>query len=603
MLKFAGRVLILTLAMPAVAMPLVAQNSAGPYPAAPEYRPAVALGEVPATARTVDTPRGYRVWAETALLAPGEELGPPTSGDDGAPAMVALPDGEFLVMAARWRAQGAELWAQRGSANGWRKAERLRLPGASNHHPALAADKRGVWAAWLAETTAGGRAVMAAEWTGRRLARPEPVPAAGTGPGVPAIALDATGRPVAVWSAFDGTDTEIWLSRRSDSGWSTPVPLSNNDVPDELPDIGRGANERLVVSWSSFTPEGYQPYAIRELGGDRFGSAARLDRRPVGMTEVLGGAADTVTWSGVRASGRILRMTSRGRRGWRPATDVGAVGPSRIRVDSRDGRVLAATTDGTATLGLLRRAEDGATQLDLGLAPARGEPRSANPLPALPGTYRAFGDSITEGVVRFDGIPVVTPGYPAPLGVFLASFLDRPSVFVENSGRGGEITIEGVGRLASLNSSSPRLYTFIMEGINDASQSINPDTVLANLRSMVRTSMTSGRVAIISTVTPRTQGGFTGGANPQILLYNDLIVPMARGEGALLVDQWSAFLKRAHLYSDLLHPNEAGYEYMAATWFRGIQPLLTALLQSEDDEVAAARRFVDERRSEATTIR
>ncbi len=585
MSKFIPQILILALVAPVGGATAHAQSGSAVYPAAPEYRPATAIGDLPAVARTLETPRGLRIWAST----PTSELGPMTAGDDGAPAMVALPDGDLLVLAARWHGARAEIWAQRRGAGGWRPARPQRLPGLSNHHPALAAGHRAVWATWLAIDERGTARVVAAEWNGRQLGAAEELPLAGTGPGLPAIALDADDNPVVVWSAFDGTDTEIWVSRRHDGGWALPQPLSNNDVPDELPDIGRGADDRLLVSWSSFSPTGYYPFATHQTGPGQFAPATQLDTRPVGMTEVLGGISETVSWTGILAEGYELRLSARGDRGWEVARDIGPLATARTRVEQRNQRVLAA--DGTTTypLGTLRRRGTGSARLDLGLDNSVGSRAAATP--TLTGTYRGFGDSITEGIVRYNNVPEATEGYPAPLAAMLASFLDLPTVLVTNAGVGGEITSEGLGRLSLLNATSPAFYTLIMEGVNDATHSISARTVQTNLRAMVRSSQGTGGIAIISTITPRTLGGFNGGSNPTIVLYNDLIVRMARTEGALLVDQWSAFYKRGVLYSDLVHPNPAGYEHMAAAWFRGLQPLLTALLQSEDDAAAVARRL------------
>ena len=95
--------------------------------------------------------------------------------------------------------------------------------------------------------------------------------------------------------------------------------------------------------------------------------------------------------------------------------------------------------------------------------------------------YRGFGDSSTLGTVRHDGVITETEGYPKPLGTYIAAFLNLSSVFVENAGLGGELTGEGLGRLSRLNASSPRLYTFIMEGANDAVHLVAASTVAANL--------------------------------------------------------------------------------------------------------------------------
>ena len=587
--KFVFRLVVLALSVPLICGSVAAQNAPSQFVAVPGLRPATAIGQVAAIARTAETADGRRVLVSLPANGGPRQLGPRAAGDDGPPTMVALPDGDFLVVAARWSARGAELWAQRGNLGGWRRARSLRRAGASNHHPALAVGRRSVWVTWVVDDPSGSSFLVAAAWSGGTLSVPERLPSVSGAPGIPAIAIDADGQPAIVWSAFDGTDTEVWISRRTQRGWSTPAPLTNNDVPDEFPAIGRGHGQSLVVSWSGFAPDGYQPYATHELGDGEFAAPTRLDTSAVGATTVLGGADDAIAWAAILPTAYELRVTARNDRGWQRASRLGAVASPRLHGTLRDNRMLVTTSSTDHAEGTLRRSQGtlhpGA---DLRLPPAAAQPDKRSAVPSLPGTYRGFGDSITQGVVRHSGVVTVTEGYPVPLATFLGSFLDRPGLTVDNAGVGGELSAEGLGRLAGLNATAPKLYTFILEGANDASHLIDASTLAANLRGMVRNTAAAGGIAIVTTVTPRTEGSFVGGLNPRIVRYNDLIVPMARQEGALLVDQWSAFLKKAHLYSDLQHPNVPGYSHMAATWFRGLQPLLADLLQGDDDAAASA---------------
>jgi len=230
---------------------------------------------------------------------------------------------------------------------------------------------------------------------------------------------------------------------------------------------------------------------------------------------------------------------------------------------------------------------------DLGLAPvavrSMDKAAAGAPVPLLPGTYRGFGDSITQGIVTVADVPTITEGYVVLLADYIAAFLGRTKITVENSGIGGEATSEGLGRLVGLNSTAPRVYTLIMEGANDASTLVDANTVATNLRGMVLSTQAAGSIPVLSTVTPRTSGAFNGGLNPAINAYNDLIRAMAARESALLVDQNTAFYKQASLFSDPIHPNPDGYTHMAATWFRGLQPFFTALLTGEEDAAAALR--------------
>ena len=588
MSKFALCLLVLALSNPAIVGSTAAQNAPSHFVAVPELRPAAAIGDVPALARTSATPEGRRVLASVPAAGDARQLGPPAAGDDGAPAMVALPDGDFLVVAARWNARGARLWAQPGGVGGWRRARHVRRAGSSDHHPALAVGRRAVWMTWVSQDSTGSSFLVAAAWNGRAFSVPERLPSVGGAPGVPAIAVGADEQPAIVWSAYDGTDTEVWISRRTARGWSTPAPLTDNDTPDEFPDIGRGRGQRLVVSWSGYAPRGYQPFASYELADGSFAPVERLDTDAAGVTNVLGGADDTIAWATILPTTYELRLVARNSHGWQRAAHVGEIETARLRATLRDSRLLVTTSAAGHAEGTLRRSNatvHPGADFALPLLVAQVGPRGT--LPSLPGTYRGFGDSITSGTTRTNGVVTETEGYPVPLATYIGAFLGRKGIVVENAGAGGEVSTDGLGRLAGLNATAPKLYTFIMEGANDASALVDPNTLAANLRGMVRDTLAAGGVAIISTVTPRGDGAFLGGLNPRIVRYNDLIVPMARSEGALLVDQWSAFYKKGRYYSDLLHPNVPGYAHMATTWFRGLQPLFAALLQSDDDEADA----------------
>jgi hypothetical protein len=60
---------------------------------------------------------------------------------------------------------------------------------------------------------------------------------------------------------------------------------------------------------------------------------------------------------------------------------------------------------------------------------------------------------------------------------------------------------------------------------------------------------------------------------------NDLIRPMAKEEGALLVDLFAAFMAVPDfhtLFADHVHPNDAGYQVMTDAWFKAITEPATA---------------------------
>lgn len=554
----------------------------------PALAPAIAHGEVPVVVRTMHRSVGARVVREVPSGASVDMLGPAGGGDDGAPAAAALSGDRALVVAARSRAGKSRLWAQEITPTERLRARWLLDPSENASHPAVASREGSAWVVWIRTDAQGRSSLAAARWRGSRLTRPEVLPATPGEPGRPAITLDAAGAPAVVWAATDEADTEIWLSRRTSEGWALPRKLTDNEVPDEHPSIGVDARGLLVVAWASFTPSGYIPWALSETRNG-VGRPQQLDDAAAGSPRVVGGSNGMVAWPSIHAAHYELRSAQRANRRWQRARREGELPTPRFAIATRDTDTVVAASDPAGSTWRARA--DGNRGLNLGLPPLRSR-AAVGDLPELPGSGRAFGDSITEGVVRYDGVVSETPGYPPVLAEYIVSFLNRETVTVENRGERGERTTEGLARLSALNISQPVDITLIMEGANDVVAQIDTTTVVTNLTAMIRGTQASGGIAVISTVTPRRDGSFVGGNNPGILRYNEGIVPMAANEGALLVDQWQAFYRRGALYSDQLHPNKPGYTHMAATWFRGLQPLLAAILNGEDmtqDAQAAAR--------------
>lgn len=570
------------------------QNSAAA--ADPALAPAVASGRVPATAWAATGPAGTnRIYAAVPAGAPGVPIGPPRRGNDGAPTMVARGD-EFIVVASRRSTNGARLWSQRWSSGRWLQARMIEPTAIDNHHPALASGNGQVWLTWVASDPQWPHeTVYAARWTGAGWSTAEALPATIGTPMAPSIATDSRGRPAVVWAASDGTDAEIWFSRRRQGSWSLPVGVSDNQEPDILPHIAF-VDSRPVVAWAESGAAGYLPVVAtgRRAGGD-WSAPHRLSLQPGSSPKVFAALSGPgVVWTAHRSGQTVLVASTRASAGWSPATEL---------TRTHSGRLAAATSSRRGTLTLAWPERDRAVtaearELDTGrgagaesrfrlqapeptaaVGPSPNKPRT----PTLTGKYRAFGDSITLGLIRVDGEISILPGYPVALAGLLSGLLGR-TVTVENRGFGGELTSEGVGRLNGLMATAPTAYTFLLEGSNDVANLIDAATTAANLVRMVDTVKGAGSLPIISTVLPRTDGNFKGGLNPRIDALNAALLESLGARRAVRVDQHAVFFKQASLYSDQLHPNEAGYDVMAEVWFRGIRPILQQLLADEETD-------------------
>ncbi len=550
---------------------------------------------------------GSRVVAAVPADAPPRTVGPAYAGDDGAPAMVSTGTG-LLLVAARRNGNGSNLWSRQWESGAWRQAGRMPSAGRENHHPAVAADNNLAWVVWVSGETAAPQAgdpLFVARWNGREWSDPESLPAAPGEPMAPVIALDRNGRPAVVWAAGDGNDAEVWISRRTGAGrWSVPVALSDNDVPDIQPSIARTGAGSLLVAWSTYTPGGYQVSASSERGST-FRSRRTVAPAPASSPMVIGGSYGEVLWSRPRPDGGSrLRSVSLGGRGSRQRRDLLTIYNSRYDVAlGTDGAVMAAwqspdglraasgSTDSGGRVWIRAAPADPATPVTASLSVPGGL--------SLPGTWRGFGDSITLGV-EVDENLFETPvdGYTVPLSSHLSEFTNH-SIVVINSGVGGEDTAAGLGRLAGLMATAPKQYVLILSGANDIAVLVDTATIIQNLTGMVRQVRLAGCLPLLGTLTPRREGGFVSGLNDRINEINASLLGIATFEGALFVDLHASLINHPDFYSDLIHPNQAGYDALAEGWFRSIAPLLTRLFEKEDTErdVDRARLFEPRARS------
>lgn len=190
-----------------------------------------------------------------------------------------------------------------------------------------------------------------------------------------------------------------------------------------------------------------------------------------------------------------------------------------------------------------------------------------------PFTYMAFGDSITVGDGSSDG-----SGYRGRLQGMLDGYFGRGTVI--DQGVGGTLTGFGARRLVALLGQVMPAYTLIQYGTNDYSNpqcSIGgpapPCPTTNNLRKMVRDARAAQSLPFLATVIPTDPDFNPPERNRWVSDLDEEIRVVAREEGAVLVDLERAFLAAGDLrllYTDSLHPNDAGYEVMAETFFGAI---------------------------------
>jgi lysophospholipase L1-like esterase len=207
-------------------------------------------------------------------------------------------------------------------------------------------------------------------------------------------------------------------------------------------------------------------------------------------------------------------------------------------------------------------------------------------LPTLEATrFLAFGDSITAGEVTvplptsLDAGPfhalVVVPSasYPSQLQPTLQAryATQGAQIAVVNEGRSGESAVSGVPRLGQLLANGNHQVLLLLHGYNDllGSGAAAIPRVSRALDDMARDGRARGLQVYIADMTPPIPGRQRSIPDSVIRAMNNEVRLIAIGEGAVLVDLYTALAPDVSRYIgvDGLHPTEAGYRRMADEFY------------------------------------
>jgi acyl-CoA thioesterase-1 len=175
--------------------------------------------------------------------------------------------------------------------------------------------------------------------------------------------------------------------------------------------------------------------------------------------------------------------------------------------------------------------------------------------PTAQGPWVAFGDSLTEGYGASEG-----KDYPAVLG----QSLGFP---IQNFGRAGETSKDGLNRLEEVAGQHPRVVLLCFGG-NDALNGLPASQLFGNIESMIDRLHREGSFVVLigirsASLRDRFEKSFKELARQKQVLY--------------VADFLKGIAFKPVYMSDAVHPNDEGYKQFALRIEKELKPLLGVL--------------------------
>lgn len=199
-----------------------------------------------------------------------------------------------------------------------------------------------------------------------------------------------------------------------------------------------------------------------------------------------------------------------------------------------------------------------------------------------PNLYLGYGDSITYGDGSSDG-----QGYVLKLQNLLGPYFGRAEV--KSWGRPGTVSSEGAARMRLTLGWFDPAYVLILYGTNDwqdqGCQNRLPTScyTIDSLRQMIQDVKDWDSLPVLATLPPGNPTKVPAGRNVWYDQLNTAIRALAQQQQVPLADVSADFKAASNLpslYSDDVHPNDAGYQLMAQSWFKAITRARSAAASS-----------------------
>ncbi|MEP7116385.1 MAG: SGNH/GDSL hydrolase family protein [Acidobacteriota bacterium] len=208
-------------------------------------------------------------------------------------------------------------------------------------------------------------------------------------------------------------------------------------------------------------------------------------------------------------------------------------------------------------------------------------------------TFLAFGDSITSGEVTvpvtlgagwsgreplFKQIVVPSVSYPTVLNTALSRRYITQSISVVNAGRPNDQAAYAYPRFLTAFAAARPEAVLLLMGYNDLDSTSTANAANRAIELMAKEARNRGARVFIATLTPTIPNRLRSEPEAILTYYNNTLRSLAFGEGAELVDLYTAFLPSLNtlIGVDGLHPNEAGYAKIAELFEAAIRSELEA---------------------------
>ena len=349
----------------------------------------------------------------------------------------------------------------------------------------------------------------------------------------PSPLLDSRGILWLAWSNYDGRDYEILLSTWTGEDWAEPARVTDDDGENDcFPSFFLARDGNPILGWASYSLSRLD-VCLQKLGGPPSQEPQKIRVASPALQSAI---------PRMFAEGDLLGLV------WS--------GPDRMDIQEID------LASGEWSDGLSRLSDT------LLLPPSATLDEN---------TYIGFGDSITYGYL--DREPYPEEGYIPRLEQLLTHTYGPSTVF--NEGFPGEKTYQGIIRIDDVLQKHSAQYLLLMEATNDViHKEISIDTVIFNLREMVRKCLEAGVFPTLATIIPRRDRLWAfPHIRERLTAVNEGIRSLAADLTISFVDMFDTFNDYpaedggllSLLSGDLHHPSIKGYQVMAEEWFDEIR--------------------------------